>query len=216
MVKVIAENGKFRVEGTFDLGYIGTFRGDQIKLLTSYNEIRDWKCMREIPRIKKLSDEKVAGFLTTYINMLECKVQNNIKQINDDLLWSMFFDMNDGGIEFWNCRELTVPELMPAAPTYENIYSAASEKAQEFLNNLPKEEKKKKYNQKKPDYEAFLRENLPMFNWDNLINSIRAEHLTLDGEHLTYQCSDGYGGVVLCCAYNELGEDLKSTDWHNF
>ena len=30
MVNVIAENGKFKVKGTFDLGYMGLYRDDKI------------------------------------------------------------------------------------------------------------------------------------------------------------------------------------------
>lgn len=208
MVRVIAENGKFRVEGTFELGYMGVYKDGQIKLKSNCEEVRDWECIRFFPDAETCSSEKLAEYLTGYVNGLEKKLRHNIKKLNDGLLWNMFFDMEGGGIEFWECPELTVPELMPEAPDWENVYSPASDKMQEYMN--------KDKADRDPDIEAFLREILPMFNWDNLIKSIVPEYLHIKDTYLSFQCSDGFGGIVLCGAYNEFKVNSEWSDWHNF
>ena len=211
MVNVIAENGKFKVKGTFDLGYMGLYRDDKINIDGGSEEIRIWGTVNALPYVKYMSDDQLAYYLAEHINALEEKIQQNIKRLNDDFLWNMFSDMYDGGIEFWDRRELTVSELMPAVPTFENIYSFDSAEVQEFYESYRKAE-----NDENPDVEAFLRRILPMFNWNDLLRNILPEHLHIEEDHFSFQCSDAFGGTVLCHAYDELNSDLEFTDWHNF
>ena len=211
MVKVIAGNGKFKVKGTFDLGYMGLYRDDKIIIDGDSGEIRKWKIADVLPYVRYISDDQLAYILTGFVNGLEEKIQQNIKRLNDEFLWNMFSDMYDGGIEFWDCRELTVPELMPVSPTFENIYRFDSAEVQEFYEAYRNAEAAGM-----PDVEAFLRRILPVFNWNDLLRNILPEHLHIKEDHFSFQCSDGFGGTVLCHAYDELNEKLEFTDWHNF
>ena len=207
MVKIIAEDGKFRAEGSFDFGYAGVFRDGQIQLRADSSEVRNWECLRFFPDTDSCSEERLAEYLTGYVNGLEKSVQRDIVSFNTQLLHNMYFDMEYGGIEFWECKELTVPGLMPPEPDYDKIYGPASDGMQEYL---------KTGETAGPGEEAVLREILPMFNWDALIKSIIPERLSIKDTYYSFQCSDGFGGIVLCGAYCEFESGSDYTDWHNF
>ena len=42
MVKVYVEDGQFKVKGTFDFGYIGLYKDDQISVDCDCSDIYDW------------------------------------------------------------------------------------------------------------------------------------------------------------------------------
>ena len=217
MVKVIAQDGKFKVEGTFDFGYAGLYRDGQISLNTGYGEIREWECVGDALDTATCTDDEIASFPTAHINELEQKVQSNIKALNDDFLLSVFSDMEGPAIEFWEHEQLTVPEFMPQVDDpeeYYSVYDSASAAVQDYFKRC--REAKQEGRVETTDVEALLRQNMPMFNWDNFLKSIVPEYLDFNDESLSFQCSDNLGGVILCGAWCEFDEDLNATDWHNF
>ena len=111
MVKVIAENGEFKVEGTFDMGYIGLFKDSQMEIMTTYAEPREWQCVTEALDTESCTDEDIAACLTEHINELEKRVQANIKHINDEFLYRIYDMMTGCSNEFWDHEELTVKEF---------------------------------------------------------------------------------------------------------
>ena len=51
MVKVYVENGEFVVKGTFDFGYLGLYKDDQLGINCSCAEIRDeWDSIYELTK----------------------------------------------------------------------------------------------------------------------------------------------------------------------
>lgn len=209
MVKVYADNGKFRVEGTFDFGYMGLYKDEKINLRDGFEDVKEWDCLD-----KPLETENdAAAFLTYYINVLEKKIQANIKLINDEFLYYVFDDMAQPCIEFWEHKKLTVPEFMPDEPGYE-LYDEPNKAMIEFSKNYPAGEPNDGSIQK-PDVEAFLRKIMPMFNWDELIRGIVPEYLSIKENRVAFQCSDSCDGTILCAAYDQLDEELCFTDWHN-
>ena len=58
-LKIYLENGEIIIQGTIDLGYIGTFKDTQIEITDTLEEIREWDIIEEyytpIARTKNLS-----------------------------------------------------------------------------------------------------------------------------------------------------------------
>ena len=219
MVKVTAENGGFKVEGTFDFGYIGLYRDDQIEISDSAEEIREeWECVSEALDTENCTDDDIAAFLTDRLNGIEERIQKNIIQINNEFLYNVFDDMEACGREFWEVPELTVPEFMPEDlndPDY-NFYDYPEKLKRPvykgFISGLPNDG-----SVKKGDFEWYLRKFKPMFNLDNFIAAIKPEHVHLSSRHISFQCSDKYNFALICAAYDQLDlKDLCFTDWHNY
>ena len=154
MVKITAVNGGFKIEGSFDFGYMGLYKDDQIEIIDSCEEVREWDLIEEEgPDAESCSDDELAEFLTGYMNALEQKIQKNIIKVNDNFLYNVFDDMYSCGNEFWEHKELVVPEFMPEEPDIDEIYRAADE------HDISQAK----------DVEAYIREYLPLFNMDNFI-----------------------------------------------
>ena len=64
--------------------------------------------------------------------------------------------------------------------------------------------------------ESTLRELYPMFNFDAFIKCIVPENICFFDTDISFQCSDGFDNAILCGAYDNLDEELRFTDWHNF
>ncbi|MEE5991745.1 MAG: hypothetical protein V3G42_00740 [Oscillospiraceae bacterium] len=213
MLKVTIENGDFVMKGTFDFGYIGTFRDSQIEIGDDLEEVRDWEIVTDSLDAVNCSDEEIAVFLTNYLNGFEAKIQQNLKQVNDNFLLRVFEDMESCGCEFWECDALIIPEKMPAHPENE-IYSPNWDRITRLetaYRDMPNDG-----SLLKPDVEAQLRKGFPMFNFDRFIKGIIPESVCLTDGYIAFQCSDNFGKLILCAGYDELDEQLTFTDWHNF
>ena len=105
MIKVIFENGHFNVKGTFSIGIAGVFEnkdfGDEnIEIRDTLEEIlaelKDENSYRYIPLFPYLNGREhdgasIAQGLEDYYNHKEMEIQENIKQINDGILFYLFY-----------------------------------------------------------------------------------------------------------------------------
>ena len=110
MIKITVADGKFVVNGCFDLGYMGVYRKEQIKVDADVSAVRLWDIAESY---RDASEEELAKGLAYYFNSFEEKVQQNIKQVNDNFLMRIYSDMHDVENVFWNTDELTVASKMP-------------------------------------------------------------------------------------------------------
>ena len=209
MIKIYVSDGGFAVKGSFDMGYIGVFRADKIKLGGTVSDIRQWDIADDY---RDASDEELAEGLTYYFNSFEEKIQQNIKQVNDNFLAMMYSDMYETDNHFWNIDELTVNEKMPEDTR--KIYPDGRDGFHEIMRSFSG--RPNDGSEEKPDLEAWLRKSLPMFDLDRLLGGIEPEFLRLRDGTVSFQCSDDVGCEILCGAYDELDEELRFTDWHNF
>ena len=214
MINIEMKDGKFVINGTFDLGYMGTYKDDQISFYSKIEEIKDWDILGE----RNIgNDEELAVFLTEYYNNFEKKIQKNIKQVNDNFLQKIICWFYDTGAAFWDIDEITIKENIPKEMEEDDdydIYEAYDEKLTEIDNEFY--DTPNDGSIEKTDVEAFIRKSFPMLDLDKLIHGIVPEYLGLHDGGVSFQCSDDFGKEVLCCAYDQLDEDLTFTDWHNF
>ena len=213
MISVKIVGDQLIIEGTFDMGYIGIYQNAQIGIVDELDDVKQWSVVTNNIGTDDCSEKTLEVFLTNYFNEFENKIHANVKQVNDNFLLRAVTDMESCGNEFWSCEELVVKDKMPENPEEEvyqpnwNMMSELQEKYYQSPNNG---------SEKKEDIESILRTGYPMFNFDVFIRNIKPESLTFMDGQIAFQCSDGFGKIILCCAYDVLDEKLTFTDWHNF
>lgn len=228
MIEVIFRNNKFLVKGTYFLGIAGTyvnedFGGNMLEVSNSLEEILNDLDDKEhfffkplIPFFPegKRDGDSIAKGLETYYNLMENEIKKNIKQINDNILYNLFEDLESCRYPFWEIEEAVIPGTLEGYDMnnlLEQIYAGENTfKWVDDFYNTPNNGTVKKV-----DLEGKLRKKYPMFNFDGLYQSIKPEGISFDGRFMSFQFSDGWGGELLEAAYDELDENFASTDWHN-
>lgn len=209
MVKVIAENGYFRIEGTFDAGYMGIYKDEQIRIESSIKEVKCWQHVNKAKKHKKCTDDDIAAYLTWYINNIEIRMHRDINISNNNFCMDTYDDMECDRIEFWKYSDLTVQEKMPENPetVYELNKAEIKKCCREYENSM--------YDGSAECPESFLRRLFPMFNWNNYIHSIVPEYIELNDKNIEFMCSDKYGCNTVWSIYAGLDEDLNIKEWRN-
>ena len=214
MVTVYVENGEFKVKGTFDFGYMGLYKDDQIGVNCDCSDIRDeWDSVYDMSENGDCTDDDIAEFITQRFNEAEEKIQKNIRMINNDFLYHVYDDMEGCGRKFWEREELRVPGFDYDNPEFD------------FYRLPLKSHGYKPYGVGEPndgsvekdDFEASLREVAPMFNLDGFIKGIKPEYVVMGNSYISFQCTDIYNHALICGAYDRIDlNDLRFNDWHNY
>ncbi|MCM1384005.1 MAG: hypothetical protein NC243_05575 [Lachnoclostridium sp.] len=211
MIKINLNDDELQVMGTFDFGYIGKFKDDEISIVDTIDEIRDWELVCD-NLSEDCSDEEIVELITEYFNNFEKKIQDNIKNVNGDFLLHVMSDMYHVANEFWTVKELVTDESMICEgidpyKAHASEFAELSDKYMDTPNNGSID---------KSGIEAKLREYFPLFHFDTFLENVIPESVGLSDGFISFQCSDGFGNKILCGAYDELDEELRFTDWHNF
>ena len=207
IVKLVDRN--FEVKGTFDFGYIGTYSDSKIEIFGNIDEVKDWDVIQATFKDKNPSDEMIANFLTEYLNSFQKKIKENQKLVNNTFLSNIFYDMYNCSNPFWKIKGLATKSSFDTTTAYEPLDGIIDEIMN--ANSLPNDG-----SVEKPDVEALIRKNFPLFNMDFFLKNIKAEGMCLGDGNITFQCSDTLGFNILCSGYDQLDESLTFTDWHNF
>lgn len=229
MVSVKCENDKFLIKGTFDMGIAGVFENKEYgegNIEFCYS-VRDLE--RAIDRDMELWDGMKATFanvphdsvswakvLEKEFNETEAKVQKNIKQINDYILYRLITQFLDVEQPFWEVEEAVLPEFadMDTKGIYKNLYD---NKIWDTMDELYREyeEAPNDGSLHKTDVEALARRLFPMFHLDGLIATIVPDRLSLGGS-IGVQFYDGWEQEFFCHAMAEFDEKLALIAWDNF
>ena len=231
MIKVIFENGHFNVKGTFSIGIAGVvenkdFGDENIKIcdtlediLMGLNDENSYYYKPLFPYLKgKENDgDAIAQGLEDYYNHKETEMKENIKQINDCILFHLFWDLTACGYPFWEIEEAIIPGAL-------DNYDINNLEAEIYTKDRNEEvfrwrkdfwNKPNNGTMQKTDVEGKLKKMFPMFNFDGLYQSITEGFLSFKGRFINYGFSDGWGECLLECAYIRLDENFSSCDWHN-
>ena len=98
-LKIYLEDGKIKIRGTINLGYIGTFMDSQIEITDSLEEIREWYIIEEYYN-PNCSDEELIDYLNVYFNTFKQKIEKNLDNINGEFLLQVFTDMDNCELNF--------------------------------------------------------------------------------------------------------------------
>lgn len=213
MIEIKVVSGEIKISGTFDFGYMGVYKDDQISIYSNLEEIKTWDIVTSRLDVTSCSDDEIADCLTAYYNEFEKRVQQNRKQVNDNFLLNIMEDMEACGCPFWEIDEITVKEALPSDPD-EEVYQPHWDRMTELEKEY--DETPNDGTMEKTDIEMTLKLLFPMLNLDKLVENIVPESLGLSDGCVSFQCSDNFGEQILCSAYDDLDEQLTFTDWHNF
>ena len=245
MLQIKYENDTFLAKGTFDWGIAGVFEnkdfGDgNIELDISLSDIEelleknDNKCCWEIPFRKALANvpmegNAVAKALENFYNGIEAKANQFRKVLNDYFLFQLVENLIDTGYPFWEVKEALLPgydevdediydgDWTEQVSAYSEIYWKITHSNYEAYQAIPKEYADMPLSWINIDIEALIRKNLPMFNLDGLIASIKPEGMYFsDDGCFSIQFSDSWAYEFYCSAYEQFDGNLKPMDWHNF
>lgn len=218
MVNVYVDDGQFKVKGTFDFGYIGLYKDDQIGFNVDCSDIRDeWDSVYEMDKAAGgCTNGQIAAYLEKRINEAEKKIQSNIRYINDQFLEHVYDDMDAVGNEFWEREELRVPGFNYDDPDF-YFYSFPQDSTNNDFEHMGLPKPFDGSYRHEDGFEAYLRTYKPMFNLDNFINGIEPEHVCMHEDSISFQCSDKFNWQIICAAYDVVDlEDLSFSDWHNY
>ena len=218
MVKGYVENGKFKFKGTFDFGYIGLFKDDQIGVCCDCSDVKDEWCdeLSKKLDIDNCTAEEIAAFLTERMNDAEKIIQKNVQKVNDSFLECVYYGMEGCGREFWEREELRIPGFDYDDPDF-YFYAFPEDGTNNDYEHLGLKRPPEGSYRSEDGFEAYLRTYKPMFNLDNLIRGIKPEYVCLHNDSISFQCSDIYDYALLCAAYDMVDlNDLSFTDWHNY
>ena len=213
-LKIYLEDGKIKVKGTVNLGYIGSFKDSQIELEDSLEDIREWDIIEEYYN-PNCSDDELISYLNVYYKTLIKKIEENIDNINGTFLLQVFTDMDNSELDF-----MTIDGLFDEGKLlYGNEEDIAEvyNPVRQGLNSLsPYLETPNDGSIPKGHLESVLRSFYPMFNFDYFLKNIVPEYIGLGDGEISFQCSDNFDCAILCGAYAVLDEELAFSDWHNY
>lgn len=224
MVEIICQDGKFLAKGSFTMGLAGTYVNESfedesitVHLTLDYilKELDNENSFRMKPLFPYLKDKprdgsSIAKGLAEYYNQKEKEAAEHVKEINDNLLFHLFWNLEACGFEFREIEE-AVAEGCDTDDLDDDPY--VNSKVFEYSNYF--DERPNNGTRERVDFEAKLREWFPMFNFDGLYRSIEQEGMTLDGRFISFQFSDTWGAMLYECAYDRFDENFTSCDWHN-
>lgn len=225
MIEIINDGDSFLAKGTFFLGIAGTFENKDFNdgqihieplLSDILEELQDedsFSFQPLFPYLKGKGEDgaAIAKGLADYYNQKEKEARENIKQINDCILYHLFDNLVNCGYPFWEIEEAILPGSLDGKDI-DAIYDT-EESVYEWCDDF--DDKPNNGTIPKTDVEGRLRKMFPMFNFDGLYKSVIPEGISFDGRFMEFQFSDGWGSQLLECAYDRFDENFTSCDWHN-
>ncbi|MFI3329834.1 MAG: hypothetical protein R3Y05_05040 [bacterium] len=141
--------------------------------------------------------------LDEYFNNFQKKISDNILIINNNLLFNIMNDLDQSLLPYWEIEGL-VDNVITDGNLEEYYYNnrVSIDKVYDLFEN-------------NEDLTVVFKNSYPHFNLDKFIKSIIPTSLYLSDCNISFQCDDGLGAKILCCAYDEITEDLEFIDWHN-
>lgn len=211
---ITLEDGEINIQGTINLGYIGTFTDEEIEIDDTLEEIREWDIVQD-NLDEDCTDEELIAFLNRYFNEFADKITRNIDNINGTFLLQVLTDMDCSEIDFMVIDELFLEDKLPYGNEEDiaELYNFARDGLRSLVPYL---ESPNDGCIPKGHIETLLRSFYPAFDFDCFIKNIVPEVLTLCDGSIAFQCSDAFDEAILCGAYAELDEELSFKDWHNF
>lgn len=209
MIEVFCEDGVFEAIGSFSLGIAGTFVNEDFEfgnpdMITIKNfipcdadldpifnnrlsDLDDIVDEEILPFIKSDKLDDIADGLTEYINQKQDKIAENVKQINDSILYDIFCGMYGGGDKFWDLGEPWLPKYLDNFDEDEFRYVyfqniGRVRERYECFKGTPNDG-----TIEKPDVEAVILDCFPMFNLDSFIFSFKPKQVCFDGRFTVFE-----------------------------
>lgn len=224
MMKIVysPKKNEFIVEeGSFNLGYLGCYPKDKIRVRFDLEYFNEDNFNNHIK--KGMNPDQIAEGLTKYYNERQLELEKAQKEINDCFLANIFEDIINCCYPFWeetedSLTQFIIKDKMPDSDRsqWEDLIfsSEVIEKVQNTISAFYEEANDG--TDQKPDMEAVINEAFPMIDLSKLVSAIYPEYLTLEDGNIIFQCSSNdCGKMLICGAYAEILKDNSFYDWHN-
>ncbi len=231
MVNVIYKDDRFLVKGSIFMGNAGTFEnkeyGDEIISIESDLEDitadleKDYYWMKPLkPLLENIPKDgpSIAKMYENYLNGMEEKIKQNIKQLNNYFWYQLISHLYDCEYPFWEVKEAIRPQYRENYTEQDFQDAYGDETLDHALSTLYKEyeDVPLEGSVEKTDVEALIRQTLPMFDLDALTAAIEPDCLCVEGGMLHVQFSDRWNCSFFCSAYVVLDDHLTPSEWDNF
>lgn len=212
-LRLYLDGDEVKVQGSINLGYIGTFTDSQIEINDTPEEIRDWLVVSDILGEVR-SDDELISFLNSYFNNFADRIEKNIDNINGTFLLHVLTDMDSYEMNFMTIDRLFIEDKLFYG-NEEDIAEIYNPVRAGLYNLAPYLETPNDGTIPKGHIETVLRSFYPAFDFDCFLKNIVPEYIELGDGEISFQCSDRFDDMILCGAYAVIGEDLAFSDWHN-
>ncbi|MEE0995830.1 MAG: leucine-rich repeat protein [Paludibacteraceae bacterium] len=202
---ISVEDGEYVIKGSFDFGYIGTYKGAQIQM---GDEV--WELVEDTIG-EDCSDEELGAFLTQYFNDFAERIAKNIHIINGMFLLRLFRNMEKRELDLREMEDLYLADQDPYDETVD-IYEAVKDKVKEFEKNIriPQSDSNEEVLTAN-DFKAIF----PMFDFDKFLENIVPVTLTFDNGTIAFHCAETFGITLSHHSYDVLNEELRFTKWES-
>ena len=202
---ISVEDGEYVIKGSFDFGYIGTYKDAQIQM---GDEV--WELVEDTIG-EDCSDEELGAFLTQYFNDFAERIAKNIHIINGMFLLRLFRNMEKRALDLREMEDLYLADQDPYDETVD-IYEAVKDKVKEFEKNIriPQSDSNEEVLTAK-DFKAIF----PMFDFDKFLENIVPVTLTFDNGTIAFHCAETFGSMLSHHSYDVLNEELHFTKWES-
>lgn len=202
---ISVEDGEYVIKGSFDFGYIGTYKDAQIQM---GDEV--WELVEDTIG-EDCSDEELGAFLTQYFNDFAERIAKNIHIINGMFLLRLFRNMEKRELDLREMEDLYLADQDPYDETVD-IYEAVKDKVKEFEKNI-------RIPQSDSDEEVLTANDFkaifPMFDFDKFLENIVPVTLTFDNGTIAFHCAETFGSTLSHHSYDVLNEELHFTKWES-
>lgn len=202
---ISVEDGEYVIKGSFDFGYIGTYKDAQIQM---GDEV--WELVEDTIG-EDCSDEELGAFLTQYFNDFAERIAKNIHIINGMFLLRLFRNMEKRELDLREMEDLYLADQDPYDETVD-IYEAVKDKVKEFEKNIriPQSDSNEEVLTAN-DFKAIF----PMFDFDKFLENIVPVTLTFDNGTIAFHCAETFGSTLSHHSYDVLNEELRFTKWES-
>ncbi|WP_303790052.1 hypothetical protein [Ruminococcus flavefaciens] len=205
MVTVTIENSEFKFHGTFDCGYAGLYRDDQIFFYGDPDDVREDGLQGK--DLSECTDEELAAEMAAFYNAVEASLQQNIQLFNYKFLKELMDDLEGCGYPYWEYPDMVPLAFLEANPDFDDWYPDDGSDLPEPVF-IPENAGSK---------EIELRRKYPGFNFEHWISTLTLHGLRVsdmeDGGWISFDISDEM--EYLCQLVGAVKPDLSFADWNN-
>ena len=182
MVTVTIENSEFKFHGTFDCGYAGLYREDQIFFYGNQDDVREDGLQGK--DLSECTDEELAAEMAAFYNAVEASLQQNIQLFNYKFLKELMDDLEGCGYPYWEYPDMVPLAFLEANPDFDDWYPDDGSDLPEPVF-IPENAGSK---------EIELRRKYPGFNFEHWISTLTLHGLRVsdmeDGGWISFDISD--------------------------
>lgn len=205
MVTVTIENNEFKFHGTFNCGYAGLYRDNQIFFYGEPDYIRGEGLQGK--DLSNCSDEELASEMAAFYNAVEARLQQNIQQFNGKFLDTLMDDLEGCGYPYWEYPDMVNEEFLQAHPDFDDWYSDDISSLPEPAFIPPNADKR----------EIAVRRAYPGFNFEYYLSHLTLHNISISDIHnegwISFEISDVMD--YLCHLVGVIKPDYTFADWNN-